>query len=190
MKCKHEIQITNGISAAFNLALTKANGEWINFLNGGDAYAHENVITTIKKKLHENLDILAGRSRDIRAGNLIPRNIYFHSRRIDQISHQASLYRRTLFDRHGDFSTEFSVRMDFEWMLRLPVTTSIDWIDAVLINFEGGGASSISPIRSCSEELRALKINNKPLIKSAKLIGIYLPFRLARGWIRKLYTPK
>lgn len=183
---RHAVQQDKGISAAFNLALSMAGGDWVNFLNGGDAYAHAEVLATLRPRLREGLDIVAGRARDRLAGNLIPRDLYFQARRVDQVSHQASLFRRALFERHGGYSSDFRIRMDFEWMLRVAGDARVEWLDEVLVDFEGGGASSIDPVRSCREELDALRRHHAPWSRRARLLGLYLPFRVARGWMRNL----
>lgn len=40
----------NGIYDAMNKGITVSNGEWLNFLNGGDKYYHNEVLTDIFKK--------------------------------------------------------------------------------------------------------------------------------------------
>lgn len=187
---RHEVQQDKGISAAFNLALSMASGEWVNFLNGGDTYSHPDVLAALQPRLVEGLDIVAARARDRLAGNLIPRDLYFQGRRIDQVSHQATLFRRALFERHGGYSVDFKIRMDFEWMLRVADDARVDWIDDVLFEFEGGGASSIDPVRSCREELDALRRHHAPWPRRARLLGLYLPFRVVRGWARSLRGPQ
>lgn len=184
---RHQVQADKGISAAFNLALSMASGEWINFLNGGDAYADADVLARLQPRLREGVDIVAGRARDRLAGNLIPRDLYFQARRVDQVSHQASLFRRALFERHGGYSVDFKIRMDFEWMLRVADEARVEWIDDVLVDFEGGGASSIDPLRSCREELAALRRHHAPWPRRARLLALYLPFRVVRGWVRRLH---
>lgn len=183
---RHEVQEDKGISAAFNLALSLASGDWVNFLNGGDTYSNADVLATLQPRLREGLDIVAGRARDRLAGNLIPRDLYFQARRVDQVSHQATLFRHALFERHGGYSVDFKIRMDFEWMLRVADEARVEWIDDVLVDFEGGGASSIDPVRSCREELDALRRHHAPWPRRAQLLGLYLPFRVVRGWARNL----
>jgi hypothetical protein len=56
----------------------------------------------------------------------------------------------------------------------------------VLVDFEGGGASSVDPVRSCREELDALRRHGAPWPRRARLLGLYLPFRVVRGWLRNL----
>lgn len=183
-RIRHKVQEDRGISAAFNLALSLVSSDWVNFLNGGDAYANAEVLTTLRPLLRDDIDIVTGIARDRLAGNLFPRDVHVQARRVDQISHQASLFRLALFERHGKYSTDFKIRMDFEWMLRVAHDARVEWIDDVLVDFEGGGASSVAPWRSCMEELDALRLHRAPLRRRARLLALYLPFRVARGWMR------
>ncbi len=183
---RHKVQEDKGISAAFNLALYMASGEWVVFLNGGDTFSNADVLATLQPRLRADLDIVTGRARDRLAGNLFPRDPFFKARRVDQVAHQASVFRRALFERHGGYSPDFKIRMDFEWMLRVDKKVRVEWIDEVLADFEGGGLSSINPVRSCREELEALRRHRAPLLRRARLLGLYLPFRVIRGWVRDL----
>lgn len=183
---RHKVQEDQGISAAFNLALSMARGEWVVFLNGGDTFSNADVLATLQPRLRAGVDIVTGRARDRLAGILFPRDPFFKAGRVDQVAHQASVFRRTLFERHGGYSPDFKIRMDFEWMLRVANKVRVEWVDEVLADFAGGGLSSINPVRSCREELEALRRHRAPWSRRARLLGIYLPFRIVRGWVRDL----
>jgi glycosyltransferase involved in cell wall biosynthesis len=181
---RHVVQKDNGISSAFNLALTFAKEEWVNFLNGGDVYADSEVLARLNSKSFEDIDIIAGRAFDNSSKNIIPRDLYFKKNRLDQISHQASFFRREMFERFGGYSQNFRIRMDFEWMLRLDDMVRVIWLDELLINFEGGGASSIYPMLSCLEEYSALCRHNHSFLRRARLMLLFLPYRIVRNLIR------
>lgn len=185
---RHVVQQDRGISAAFNLALSMARCDWVNFLNGGDRYVDSNVLQRLQPHLRPEHDIVAARARDRLNGNVIPRDLYFSKHRIDQVSHQASMFRRALFKRHGDYSSAFRIRMDFEWMLRVACAARVDWVDDVIVDFEGGGASSVNPWQSCMEELRALRLHRAPWSTSLRLIFLFLPYRMLRAWLRSART--
>lgn len=182
---RHLLQEDSGISSAFNLALSVAQEEWVNFLNGGDVYADSGVLVRMHSKSFEDIDIVAGRAYDKSSKNLIPRDLYFEKKRLDQISHQASFFRRKMFQRFGGYSPDFRIRMDFEWMLRLDSKVRVIWIDEILINFEGGGASSIFPVRSCLEEYNVLQLHNHSFLKRGRLLLLFLPYRVIRNLIRR-----
>ncbi len=181
----HVRQRTAGISNAFNEGLTVAEGEWVNFLNGGDVYAHPRVLTEISRLLESSTSIIAGRAMDVTTGTVIPRDRTFARRDHELVSHQATFFRRNLFRDYGGYCEKYSVRMDFEWMLRIARTTPVYWLDRELVRFQGAGVSSSRPWRSCVEELAALRRHGRGPVRIVKLLALNLPFRLARALLRR-----
>jgi glycosyltransferase involved in cell wall biosynthesis len=179
-------QATPGISAAFNEGLAQAKGEWINFLNGGDSYAHERVLQQVRPLLAAPQAIVTGRAADRTTGIRIPRDGTFAERDLELVAHQASFFRKELFERHGGYSPDFRIRMDFEWMLRLPRDLPTLWLDEILVDFEGGGISTVRPVRNSLEELRALRRHHRGALRIAALLALYLPMRASRHVLRKL----
>jgi glycosyltransferase involved in cell wall biosynthesis len=177
----------SGISAAFNEAIDVAAGRWINFLNGGDAYLSPDSLAQVADDMHrDDAVLIACRARDESSGVMIPRAHSFRCRNIELVSHQASLFARALFARFGGYSTAYRIRMDFEWMLRMPDGLAVRWRDLTLVSFAGQGVSSIRPWRSCVEELRALREHRRGAQRIASLLLVYLPLRVLRAvWRRQ-----
>jgi glycosyltransferase involved in cell wall biosynthesis len=182
---RHVRQESRGISRAFNEGLACARAPWVNFLNGGDEYAHPHVLRRVAPLLDDGADIVTGRAREVKFGVTIPRSWSWEARDRELISHQASFFRAELFARLGGYSPDFSVRMDLEWMLRTPATTRVRWLDEELVVFEGGGVSTMSPWRSSVEELSALRLHRRSPARIARLVAVQLPFRLARAALRE-----
>ncbi len=175
-----------GISAAFNEGLRAASGAWINFLNGGDCFTDSSVLARIQPCLAGADAIVTARARIPGTGIRIPRDSVFARRDIELIAHQASFFRRELFERHGRYAPEFRIRMDFEWMLRLPHQTPAVWLDDVIVDFEGGGVSTMRPLANSMEELRALRRHHRGMPRIAALLALYMPVRALRYMLRKL----
>ena len=182
------VQWSAGISNAFNEGIAAARGRWINFLNGGDAYRHASVLSELEGVLRRTDALLVtGRARDSRTGVMIPRDHSFRNHNVELVSHQASFFDRSLFERYGLYDRAFSIRMDLEWMLRLPQDIPSIWHDEVLVAFEGQGISSTRPWCSCMEELHALRIHRRSFSRMVRLLVLYFPFRLARSHWRRLW---
>jgi glycosyltransferase involved in cell wall biosynthesis len=179
-------QASAGISEAFNEGIRQASGEWINFLNGGDSYTDSGVLERLHAGLASPVALVTARAQDRTTGIWIPRDRTFAQRNLELVAHQASFFRRDLFERHGLYSADFRIRMDFEWMLRLPRETAVLWLDDVIVDFEGGGISTVQPVSNSLEELRALRRHHRGLLRIAALLGVYLPMRVARHLLRKL----
>lgn len=179
-------QSSVGISAAFNEGIAHAHGRWVNFLNGGDSYRDPGVLDRMRPHLASpGTQIVAARAQDRVSGIRIPRDHSFAARNVELVSHQASFFRRDLFERLGGYSPDFRIRMDFEWMLRVPAATQVAWIDDTIVAFEGGGISSTQPLRSCLEEYRALRRHHRGPLRIAALFGLYLPLRVGRHALRR-----
>jgi putative colanic acid biosynthesis glycosyltransferase len=188
-RVRRVIQRGTGISDAFNQGLEHARGRWVNFLNGGDSYRGPDVLNSLDPVLRDGgYSMVAGRAQDLRTGVMIPRDRSFNSRDIELVSHQATFFDRQLFAVHGRYSPMFQVRMDFEWMLRMPPDTAVVWLDCSIVNFEGQGVSSTQPWRSCREELQALRLHGRGAIRIARLLLVTLPFRLLRAQLRRILT--
>jgi glycosyltransferase involved in cell wall biosynthesis len=180
-------QASGGISAAFNEGIGLAKGEWINFLNGGDRYMDGRVLERVGPRLAgDAVSIVTARSMDRQTGIRIPRDRSFGRHDLELVSHQASFFRRNLFDSYGPYAEEFRIRMDFEWMLRVPLNTPMQWIDDVIVDFEGGGISRSRPVSSCLEELKALSKHRPGLFRILLVLGFYLPLRTSRHLWHKL----
>lgn len=179
-------QASAGISAAFNEGLACAVGAWVNFLNGGDRYSDGAVLERMQSFLASDASVVSARAGCPAIGIRIPRERSFAARDLELVAHQATFLRRDLFLRHGCYSPAYRIRMDFEWMLRLPSDTPATWVDEDIVEFEAGGVSNTQPVRNCLEELRALHAHRRSRLRIARLLAMYLPLRLSRHAWRKI----
>lgn len=179
-------QASAGISVAFNEGLARARGQWVNFLNGGDSYRSADVLARMQPHLADaGAAIVTARAVCEGIGVRIPRDRSFRRHELALISHQASFFRRSLFERLGAYSPDFRIRMDFEWMLRVPPGTPVRWVDEDIVDFEAGGVSNASPVRGSLEELAALRLHRRGPLRIAALLGVVLPVRAVRHVLRR-----
>lgn len=149
-----------GISAAFNAAIAACRSDWLVFLNGGDSLAqHESLVRIGAACATEaDKDIVTFRALTSDATTLprrSPRSLcdYLY------IAHQASAFRRSLFETIGLYSDSFRIRMDLDWMARYLLrrgTGRIAFVDEVVANYRLDGISSTSLLAFHAEELRVL----------------------------------
>jgi GT2 family glycosyltransferase len=108
-----------------NKAITRANGEWLFFLNAGDRFADDGVLHDIAAAFAaaaKPLDCVYGDvvyfgvrgQRRKRFHWLTPGRLVF-----GDLCHQAAFVRRDLFTKLGNFDTGLRYNADFDWFIRL-----------------------------------------------------------------------
>lgn len=138
-------QAARGIAAAFNLGLESARGEWVWFLNGGDA-AHESVSPEWL------LTLLGSTGADVVAASLHfdgeerPRRQPHVSRQWPLIAcwlaHPATIVRREGLIAAGGFHQRWKIAMDYDlWFRLLKRETVVDVISVPLARFDVTGIS-------------------------------------------------
>jgi len=178
---KYRSQISRSVSEpdqgtydAMNKGLHTATGDVVGFLNAGDFYANENVITRIVEAIEANnancsYGDLEYVSKDNPAkivrrwksqpyqDNLLERG--WHP------PHPTFFVKKYIFDKYGDFDLNYNVAADYELMLRFLKKYNIQscYIPSVLVKMRTGGKSNKSLwqiIKANIECYRAWKINN------------------------------
>lgn len=134
-----------GIFDAMNKAVALACGEWIYFLNAGDAFADNAVLADVAAGVdaHPTAELLWGDMIYFGpAGEWLRR--YRHVRRstlvFDDLNHQAVFARRGLFERLGRFNLDFRTSADYDWLLRaFRSGATTHYMRRVIARFEVGG---------------------------------------------------
>lgn len=139
-------QAGRGIANAFNEGLQAAQGEWVWFLNGGDAIHEELMPDWLGMLLaRTRADLVVGCVHG--DGDAGPRALaplreqwpLLHS----WPPHPATLVRREVLLRAGGFSARYRVCMDFDlWQRLLGAGARADVVSVPLARFDLGGLSS------------------------------------------------
>ncbi len=140
-----------GIYNAMNKGISKANGEWVLFLNAGDILL-PGVLKKLRFRLDDNVDSIYG---DIFIALLYEGKQYYKLERADdridirvlrkhmQCSHQAFLCRRqTLINMHG-FDEGFKTAADWDLIIRLALgSATFEHINTPIVAYDKTGVSS------------------------------------------------
>ena len=135
----------SGISAAFNLGLSLSKAEWVWFLNGGDE-VHPDVET-------EKLLFLIKQSRS--DAIIFEIELMQSSERLKHprmwsmwppvfawIPHPATLTRRYLYEKYGNFNESLKIAMDYEFWIRcFSKDVTVDMISIPIVKFDTKGMS-------------------------------------------------
>jgi glycosyltransferase involved in cell wall biosynthesis len=176
-----------GIYDAMNKGIEHSNGNYISFLNAGDAY-FDNFIQSTSILLNSEIDVL---SFGIEMINQNKNPLYISPTKIIlskydpqhmYLPHPGLLVRSEIFKKIGKFNLNFRSAADLEWVNRLVLNYNykIIIIDKPLVKFLSGGISySINSFR----EARNISIfYNKTIFRSnyiyIKQIFYYLLLRV------------
>ena len=135
-----------GIYDAMNQAIEKITGDYVYFLNCGDSFYDEHVLSNVAKYMEENQGrgIYYGDTYKESTNSFVPMpkelTAFTCYRNIP--CHQACFYHKSLFE-EGGYDLEFKIRADYEHFLWCffkkevrPVHTGL-----IIANYEGGGFS-------------------------------------------------
>lgn len=138
-----------GIRHAWNKALAIATGEWISFLGADDYFAYD---TSLKRLVAAGLkgraDIVCTRVALVDDDGNFQRIIgepwdWNRMKRFQRIAHHGMLHRKSLFGKYGEFSEEFTIAGDYEWLLRLGPDVRAVFVDELLVCAGSAGGSRV-----------------------------------------------
>ena len=138
----------NGIYDAMNKGIKRSNGEYIFFLNCGDEFYNENVLSTVKLNLMNNeADIIYGNSVSIVDGIEVVKCVRkinnFMFLQDKTICHQAIFAKKKVFEVNGYFNLNYKLCSDFEWLLKCYKSKlKFKYIDFNICYYDLNGVSS------------------------------------------------
>ncbi len=137
-----------GIYDAMNKAVSMATGDYIYFLNAGDAFIDADVLRDVQAAIQ------VGRAPDLLFGSVIYQKDNWQARRrfahinrwsmpFADLCHQAIFARRDLFSRVGGFNLEFRFAADFDWLIRAFSSGAVGrYIDRDIGLYDASGLSA------------------------------------------------
>lgn len=132
----------NGIYNAMNKGIAQAHGEYLNFMNSGDMFYNETVLSEILPYL--NKDIVSGK-------NYYENGVHgFHQKEITlsdlfkgTLPHQATFIKKTLFDKYP-YDESLKIVSDWKFFIEALVfgDATFSNIDIIICTFDGNGISA------------------------------------------------
>jgi len=177
---------------AMNRAKTRAGGDYLIFLNAGDALAAPDVLSSIRtgiEQSHAPADFIYGDSyEEMPGGELRYKKARPHTRiaRGMVAHHQAMIYRRALLE-NLEYDTSFEIAADYDLTLRaLQKAQHILALDFAVCRFSSGGLSQRKAALGRAEERRIRRNLNIYTPPGRSIIA-------ARQWLAgqiKYYLPR
>lgn len=165
-----------GIYDAMNKGLRLASGDVIGILNSDDTYKHPNVLAHVAAHMAApEVDAVFGDAEFVRpdAPKRVVRRYRSARFRPDRLAwgwmpaHPTLFLRREIYERFGEFSTQYRIAGDFDFIARVfsRGTVRYRYFPEVWVTMKTGGASTggwRSTLRLNREVLRACRANGIP----------------------------
>ncbi len=134
----------NGIFDAMNKGISRASGAWLVFMNIGDSFFDETVISRVMKAMQLDSDIVYG---NIFHNVVGPKNslrvLNKYSLLLVGICHQAMFISRSCFETVGLYDVAEEIDGDPDWNIRaFLLGLSFQYIDLTIVRYDGRGVSS------------------------------------------------
>ena len=179
-----------GIYDAMNKGIARAKGDIICFLNADDFYASADILEAVAQMMSDfELDAVLGdveffnadnpnkTVRRYNSGQFSPSRLAFGW----MPAHPGMFVRRGIYERVGNFRTDYQIAADYEWIVRAFHGTHIKYkhLPKVLVRMRTGGAST--------KGLRSTFVLNKEILRACRENGISTSiFKLMTKVPRKL----
>src|SRR4030042_1055251 len=162
-------QAPSGISAAFNLGLSLSKAEWVWFLNGGDEVhpdvEPEKLLYLIKQR---RSDAIIFEIELMQSGERLkhPQMCAMWPPLFAWIPHPATLTRRHLYEKYGNFNESLKIAMDYEFWIRcFSKDVTVDMISIPIVKFDTKGMSYSRTAQVSREAVSIIKSHLWEMIK-------------------------
>ena len=173
---KHIISKDNGIYDAMNIAVDSCEGEWIIFMNSGDLFYNDTVLSDIfERKDWKRSDIIYGHTL-IRVssdrGYIVNHNALFLEEGMS-LCHQSLFVRRKLV-LEFPFDCRYKIKADYEQMLRLKENQCIFTGINTIISERNKKGISDNQVALCHKEDNMLRIQHNLSWKNKSVFWGYV----------------
>lgn len=161
-----------GIYDAMNKGLSMATGDVVGILNSDDFFSDAKVIERAVEHFSDDIDAVYGDIHFVNANDLDFCVRYYSSAVFTrwmmllgyQPAHPSFYCRKTIYEKHGYFDTDFKIAADFEHLLRVIYVNNIrtKYLPMDFVTMRTGGASTAgikSHMRIYMEHLKAYRKN-------------------------------
>jgi glycosyltransferase involved in cell wall biosynthesis len=178
---------------AMNKGTAAATGEWVLFMNAGDAFYDKDVVKDMFQTSHDDADLLYGDVLRRYPKEGIER--FMRASSADALPlqmpccHQSLFTRRTLLVQHP-FMAEFPISFDHEFMLWAKQNKArFKRLDRTVSIFTKGGASDMSRLPGLKEMLAIMRLHHTLTPGVTIRYGAFLLRSLAGPAVKQLLPP-
>jgi glycosyltransferase involved in cell wall biosynthesis len=142
----------NGIYDAMNKGIKQSKGEYIFFLNAGDAFYDSDTLEKTFHLIDKNDEIIYGDICQVNGEKevykkSIKKITKFHLLLDRMICHQAIFAKRSIFNNHGLFDIRYKISADYDWFIScFKAGVKLKYIPLVISYFDMSGISTSNNI--------------------------------------------
>lgn len=159
-----------GIYDAWNKGLKKANSDWISFLGSDDTY-YPNAIEIYSQEIKRqpNINYISSKVEFIDKNNKVLKVIgkpYKNKqmKRYMNIAHVGSFHHKKLFQKHGNFNTDFKIVADYDFFLKCDKDIQAGYIDKITTRMLNTGISNQN-VTAVFKEVLKIQLAHKMISK-------------------------
>lgn len=150
--CTEQVEIRvvsekdNGVYDAMNKGIKLSKGQWLYFLGSDDTLFNDHVLEDASSFLKDpQLDVVYGNVSSPLYGEKYDGEFTEWKIPFKNIAHQAIFYRKTLFEKIGNYNLKYRMLADWDLNLRWMINKKIrrKYIDVTIANYATGGMSEV-----------------------------------------------
>ncbi|TKC12897.1 glycosyltransferase [Pedobacter polaris] len=153
-----------GIYQAMNKGIKMAKGQFLLFLNSGDTLSNSTILHQVTPYLYSSTGIIYGNSAYLEPNGKVirtyPDELSFDFFFSQNLSHQASFIRKSLFTELFLYNEDYKIASDWEFFMYAICKANIAYrhIDLVICDYDVSGISSITTNHKVMNEERRLTL--------------------------------
>lgn len=167
-----------GIYDAMNKGIDLASGEWVNFMNAGDTFANNKVLSAFCKMLDTSSCVVFGDEVMVEDNHQYLRKGVLYKNKFPDLGHQSTLIKADLMKKYH-YDTSYKISADFDFLYKLyKQGLSFQYINLPISCYDISGLSSCNKYRLYKEHcmIKGITPNIMHLLKYK--IEDFMPIRM------------
>jgi glycosyltransferase involved in cell wall biosynthesis len=152
----------NGVYNAQNKGIKAATGEFVIFMNGGDTFVDDNVLSIVEQDLTNEFDIYYGDNFKVKANG--SKRLKTYSEKLSfsffyssTLNHQSTFIRKSLFEKYFYYNENYKIASDWEFFIYTICKENVPYkyLAKTIANYDFTGVSSSGNFENITKEERA-----------------------------------
>ena len=179
----------SGIYDAWNKALKKVNSNWIAFLGSDDTY-YPNALELYNIEITKNhsINYISSQVEYVDSNDKVLKvlgNQYNYNQMIRymDIAHVGSFHKKELFEKYGDFSTDYKIVSDYDFFMKCGKNIQAGYFKSITAKMLNSGISN-NNTKIVYKEILKIQLNHQKIAKLQAYLEYYFAFvRIAKNKI-------